>query len=186
MRLVAPIARSTLAHSSRLWTPSDLVQYYESPFASWMDRLAAEHPAHPLAARRDPPDPFLSMLGKKGMAGEQEAMRKLFLGLGLGVADLSAEARGDALAQRALVTAEAIRERPDVIYQAPVADATFLGVPDFLVRRDDGSYAIWDAKLSRRAAPNHVMQLCCYAELLGASGRRIDAARRLSFASQMA
>mgnify|MGYP003312890353 CR=1 FL=1 len=29
---------------------------------------------------------------------------------------------------------------------------------------------------SRRAAPNHVMQLCCYAELLGENGRRIDAA----------
>ncbi|EOD18999.1 hypothetical protein EMIHUDRAFT_118228 [Emiliania huxleyi CCMP1516] len=177
MRLVAPIARSTLAHSSRLWTPSDLVQYYESPFASWMDRLAAEHPAHPLAARRDPPDPFLSMLGKKGMAGEQEAMRKLFLGLGLGVADLSAEARGDALAQRALVTAEAMRERPDVIYQAPLAAGSFAGVADFLVRsdllgRDEASrgdpalYTVWDAKLTRHVRPQQLIQLCCYAEML--------------------
>ena len=177
MRLVAPIARSTLAHSSRLWTPSDLVQYYESPFASWMDRLAAEHPAHPLAARRDPPDPFLSMLGKKGLAGEQEAMRKLFLGLGLGVADLSAEARGDALAQRALVTAEAMRERPDVIYQAPLAAGSFAGVADFLVRsdllgRDEASrgdpalYTVWDAKLTRHVRPQQLIQLCCYAEML--------------------
>ena len=98
--------------------------------------------------------------------------------------DLAAELEDDGAARRVrsdpagatAATLEAMAARADVIYQAPVADATFLGVPDFLVRRDDGSYAIWDAKLSRRAAPNHVMQLCCYAELLGASGRRVDAA----------
>ena len=45
----------------------------------------------------------------------------------------------------------------------------FFGVADFLVREPaSGGYTVWDAKLSRHARPQHALQLCCYAEMLGA------------------
>ena len=43
---------------------------------------------------------------------------------------------------------------------------------DFLVREDvpsnlgDYSYQVWDAKLSKSIKPEHILQLCCYAEML--------------------
>jgi uncharacterized protein len=184
----------------RMWTPSDLVVFYDSPWASWMDRLASEEPSHPLAQQRDAPDAFLSMLGRKGSAGEREVTRKLFVNLGLEVVDLSG-APGAAPRERASVTQRTLLERPDVIYQAPMVAGEFHGIADFLVRTDlldkewasrrtaaagDGAgltggpalvggadsppspvhYTVWDAKLTRRARPQQLIQLCCYAEML--------------------
>ena len=172
-------AASGAPESTRLWSATDVLQFAKSPFAAWMDRRYASATGDDRAALdalRDPPDAFASLLARRGDAWERDVLAALRRERD--VVDLSGAARrvrGDPAGATA-ATLEAMAARADVIYQAPVADATFLGVPDFLVRRDDGSYAIWDAKLSRRAAPNHVMQLCCYAELLGASGRRIDAA----------
>lgn len=186
-------ALSTAPHM-RMWTPSDLVVFYDSPWASWMDRLASEEPLHPLVQQRDAPDPFLSMLGRKGTAGEREVTRKLFVNLGLDVADLSS-ASGASPRERAAVTQQALLDRPDVIYQAPLAAGEFHGIADFLVRTDlldgewasrraaavgagarliggptaplsPGRYTVWDAKLTRRARPQQLIQLCCYAEML--------------------
>ncbi len=66
----------------------------------------------------------------------------------------------------------------DVIYQMPFAHAGIRGVADFLMRVvDDAGVATYepvDAKLARKEAkPGHVLQLCFYADAIGAStGRR--------------
>ena len=172
-------AASSAPESKRLWSATDVLQFAKSPFAAWMDRRYASATGDDraaLAALRDPPDAFASLLARRGDAWERDVLAALRRERdGVDLSGAARRVRGDPAGATA-ATLEAMAARADVIYQAPVADATFLGVPDFLVRRDDGSYAIWDAKLSRRAAPNHVMPLCCYAELLGENARRIDAA----------
>jgi len=152
-----------------------------------MDRLAREQPEHTLALQRDPPDAFLEMLGRKGTEAEAVVLRDMFVARGLNVADLSGTA-GLPRAERAARTATVLRDRPDVVYQAPLAGGGFFGVVDFLVRADvasavsaesgaaaasvrwaepsDAPYVIWDSKLARRARPQQVLQLCCYAEML--------------------
>ena len=182
-------ARACSARPRRTpFSPTELSTFSESPWASWLDRLAREQPSHPLAAAADPPDAFLQMLGRKGEVSEASVLHALATGGG------SSEVRGVDLsgvrgthAERVAATRAAIAEAPDVIYQAPLMGGGFFGVADFLVRADapcggeaaaeaeagsgtddavSARYAVWDAKLARQPRPSQVLQLCCYAEML--------------------
>src|SRR5262249_34106213 len=63
------------------------------------------------------------------------------------------------------LTEQAIGEaKYEVIYQPFLADGEWRGFADFLERRSDGSYEPVDTKLARAARPEHVLQLCFYAE----------------------
>ena len=149
---------STGRSGSPLFSPSDLMTFAESPWASWMERLSRERPEHPLSSRVDPPDTFMQMLGQKGAASEAALLQDAFVSQGRTVIDLSEE-RGSKEA-RARCTSLALAERPDVIYQAPLLGRGFFGVADFLVRdQTSGGYTVWDAKLSRTARPHHAPQL---------------------------
>src|SRR5439155_24512974 len=65
------------------------------------------------------------------------------------------------------LTEEAIRTRKaDVIYQAYLTDGVWHGFADFLERWPDGTYEPVDTKLARTTKPEHVLQLCFYAEQL--------------------
>lgn len=172
LRLLA--TRST--RSTRLWSPSDLTTFAESPWVSWLERLAREEPDSAPVQEMDPPDAFLEMLGSRGADSEAAvlaALRSAASAANGGLMDLSA-VRGSP-EERAAATMAAIAEAPAVIYQAPLLGGGFFGVADFLVRvpchrRPDGgsghAYMIWDAKLARRPRPSQTLQLCCYAEML--------------------
>ena len=74
----------------------------------------------------------------------------------------------------------------DVVFQMPFVHDGIRGIADFLVRTVDPdtgavSYEPVDAKLARNEAkPGHVLQLCFYAEALGAlTGARPDARAHL-------
>jgi predicted RecB family nuclease len=164
MRALALRGRCGFA-SARLWSPSDLTLFAESPWAAWLERLVREEPSHDLAAARDPPDAFSELLGRKG-ADAEEAVLIASRRLGHRIIDLSDV--GGPLHTRVDATVSAIAEHPDIIYQAPLQGGGFYGVADFLVRVPgrDVEYMVWDAKLGRRARPSQVLQLCCYSEML--------------------
>ena len=68
-------------------------------------------------------------------------------------------------------TLTAIRNGAPLIYQGAFANKRWVGFPDFLIRTgqtDDGTwlYEPEDAKLARKAKPDHVLQLGIYAALL--------------------
>jgi predicted RecB family nuclease len=78
---------------------------------------------------------------------------------------------GDSLADRARLTREAIERGATLIYQAALTKEAWLGYPDFLVRTGSAqevSFAPEDAKLSRKAKGEYLLQLGIYAELLEA------------------
>jgi hypothetical protein len=54
------------------FSPSDLTQFLESPFASWMEHLALTNPD--CINQSDDPDAMLSILQDKGEAHELEAL----------------------------------------------------------------------------------------------------------------
>src|SRR5699024_2141556 len=58
----------------------------------------------------------------------------------------------------------------DVVFQASFFDGAFHGRADFLVRTDQGAYAVWDSKLARRAKTEALLQLAAYADQLHAAG----------------
>ena len=181
-RPAAPRAAVRLLSTARsgfpLFSPSDLMTFAESPWASWMERHSRERPEHPLSSRADPPDAFMQMLGQKGAASEAALLQDAFVSQGRTVIDLSAE-RGSKEA-RARCTSLALAERPDIIYQAPLLGRGFFGVADFLVRDESsGGYTVWDAKLSRTARPSHALQLCCYADMLAQTCPEMASAQEL-------
>lgn len=162
--------------------------YAESPWVSWLERLAREVPAHPLVGEADAPDAFLQMLGRKGAESEAavlDALREQ----GRTIIDLSS-VKGSP-EDRVAATVAALAKSPEVIYQAPLLSDDFFGIADFLVRVGAASpatassdplldpqqamsppppcqYVVWDAKLARSPRPSQVLQLCCYAEMLAA------------------
>ena len=75
------------------------------------------------------------------------------------------------LADRARLTREAIERGTTLIYQGALTKEAWLGYPDFLLRTGStpaAGFAPEDAKLSRKAKGEYLLQLGIYAELLEA------------------
>jgi predicted RecB family nuclease len=63
-------------------------------------------------------------------------------------------------------TLAALRGGADVVFQATFFDGSLVGFADFLVRQEDGSYAVWDTKLARHARVSALLQLAAYGDQL--------------------
>ncbi|MGA1342271.1 MAG: TM0106 family RecB-like putative nuclease [Hyphomonas sp.] len=155
-----------------LFSPSDLITFMESPFASAMNRKRLYDPL--LAEQMDKEDPLLVHLRKKGFAHEDAFVRTLEAS----GADICAiqEDRPHVMREQTVLAMKAGR---GIITQAYLTMDRFAGKADFLVRvagaslLGDFHYEVWDTKLSRKLKPYFAVQLCCYAEMLeGFQGRR--------------
>ena len=148
-----------------IFSPSDLTQYMESPFASWMDHLALTHPES--LPMPDEVDAMMTLLQQKGVAHELATLA-LFQASGLTVVDLDKSV--DAIES----TLSAMRSGVDIIYQATLTRHPFKGKADFLVKINgesllgDFHYEVWDTKLSKTLKPYFLVQLCCYVDMLEA------------------
>ncbi len=76
-------------------------------------------------------------------------------------------------------TVEVMASGAPVIFQASFFDGVFHGRSDFLVREDDGAYAVWDSKLARRAKTEALLQLAAYADQVIATGTPVSATATL-------
>ena len=130
----------------------------ESPFASWMERLHLEVPA---LATPDPLTEDAKLIAKTGDQHEARFLQKL-IDEGRDIVFISKSNMDAALAE----TRRAIADGREVIYQGALALKHFAGYTDFIVRGENGDYEIWDTKLARQTKPYHLVQLCCYAEML--------------------
>lgn len=142
-----------------VFSPSDLTEFMESRYASFMSRLAVERPE----LEREDDSPQRRMLQRHGDAHERRVIERL-RGEGRDLVEIE---KGPDAATRTL---EAMREGREVICQARLELAPFAGWADFLVRADDGDgYEVWEAKLARQTRPYFLVQLCSYAEMLEAA-----------------
>ncbi|KTD50499.1 putative RNA helicase [Legionella rubrilucens] len=154
-----------LESSQMVFSPSDLTQFMDSPFASWMEHLAIKHPD--ILPVPDESDPLSDLLRDKGYQHETELLEG-FKAKGLTIANL--HGRHDAYQ----ATMEAMKSGVDVIYQAHLQGLPFRGYADFLIKIEGESrfgkhrYEIWDTKLAKSVKPHFLVQLCCYAEMLEA------------------
>ena len=142
-----------------VFAPSDLVRFAESPFAAAMDRWALDEPD----LNPDPPDPMQTLLAERGRAHEA-AYRTTLEATGVPVTDIEPGATSLRDTRRAM------RERAPVVFQAHLADSRFSGFADFLRLEPEATgcpYSIWDTKLATRTKPQYLVQLCCYADMLG-------------------
>ncbi len=147
-----------------VFSPSDLTKFMESPFASWMEHLTIIHPD--LIPSPDESDELLDVLHDMGNQHESEVLAE-FETKGLTIANL--RKRSDSYQ----ATIDAMKNGADVIYQAHLELLPFKGYADFLIKVPgksifgDYCYEIWDTKLAKSVKAYFLVQLCCYAEMLG-------------------
>jgi len=147
------------------YSPSDLTRFLESPFATWMERFAIEHPDQ--TPDKDPESSLMGTLAKKGYAVE-DALEADFISKGRTVVKIE----GKSSEEKYRLTREAMQAGADVIVQGRLESGEFGGYSDFLVKVSGASllgshhYEVWDTKLSSRVKPNFLIQLCCYADML--------------------
>ena len=73
-------------------------------------------------------------------------------------------------AEAAELTARALRDRADVLFQATFFDGRLLGFADFIMLNDDGVYEVYDTKLARSAKITALLQLAAYSDQVMALG----------------
>lgn len=145
------------ADGNIIYSPSDLIVFSKSPFASWME--------HAFKAGLIPEEggtvsEEMDLLAKMGDEHEKkvlEGYRSVS-----SVCDLSA---GKNFEERFANTKDAVVRREKVLYQAALRGGGFEGYSDFITLGRDGVYQIWDTKLARTPQPYFVIQLCAYSEM---------------------
>lgn len=146
--------------SQIIYSPSDLIRFMESEFASWMDR-------HYIELKKFSPDP--DSADKKVVYESGEAHEKTYLSLLKSkpekVVVIGMDKPGFDVAHAE--TEKAVRSKAPIIYQAALKDAsgTFQGYADFLELKGS-DYVVCDTKLGRSLKPYYIIQLCAYAEML--------------------
>ena len=146
-----------------LCSPSDLVTFFGCAHASFLDVRALSEDISKAEA-----DDLLRLLQEKGFEHEARYLDRL---KDQGNTVVEIPKRGD-LHNRAKLTLDAMRSGADVIFQAVFLSLPWRGDADFLIKCEtpsdlgDYSYEVLDTKLTRTAAPRHIVQLCMYSQLL--------------------
>ena len=158
-----------LTSNTYLFSPSDLVLFERSPFASWMARLELDKPEQLADIKKDQ-DKMMSLLADKGLQHEGNYLEKFKQDLGAdNVFEISSNKE-----TRAAETIKAMQSGHQVIFQAYLERENFAGSADFLVKKAGHSslgnyyYEAWDTKLSLSTKTYFVIQLCCYSWMLEA------------------
>src|SRR6266513_34217 len=153
-----------------LLSATDLINFLGCKHASFLDLRDLTNPAE-IPER----DAATVLIFEKGLEHEKRYLASL-KARGLDVVEVPGE--GFDLAERTALTREMMQAGAAVIYQAALVVPPWLGYADFLERVEKASnlgawsYEAVDTKLSRRAKPEHVIQLTSYSKLIGvAQGR---------------
>lgn len=147
------------------YSPSSLVGFYLSSYESTLNKYIVDHQKTNIAL--DAEDPFQKIISTKGDDHEKTILKKLKAD-GLEIFEVTAADRETMESE----TIQAMHDGVDIIYQGSISNNEFYGRTDFLIKNSrtsklgDYSYEIWDAKLSKSIKPEHVIQLCCYADIL--------------------
>ena len=144
-----------------IYSPTDLIRYLASPFASWLDRYHLENPG---AIRPDEQTDEEKLLSRTGDEHEQSVLTG-YKTSSSGVLEISK----DDFAAAHVATLTAIKDKAAIIYQAALQDSVFAGFADFLILDESGKYQVWDTKLALSPKPYYPIQLCCYSEMLAAT-----------------
>lgn len=146
-----------------LYSATDLNRFLGCRHSTFLDIKDLEAP---LARTKD--DAQMQLIQQKGMEHEQHYLESLKKS-GLKVIEIPTTGT---LEKRVAMTRGAMRDGPDIIYQAALRNESWHGIADFLKRvehpSDLGTYSYEpiDTKLSKHPSPYYVLQLCVYADLL--------------------
>ncbi|PZM86291.1 MAG: helicase [Candidatus Melainabacteria bacterium] len=147
------------------FSPSDLTNFMESQFVSFMDRLSLSSDSRAVA---DNSDAGMEIIRQRGIEHEKTYL-ELLKSDNADICEIESASNGIEL------TKQAMAQGRRYIYQAHLSHGQFFGKSDFLVRVDgrrsptlerDYVYEPLDTKLALKPKPYFAIQLCCYAEML--------------------
>ena len=141
-----------------IFSPTDLICYLASPFASWMERYNLENPG---AVQPDKETEDEILIAQTGDEHERVVLGELKL-----VTPQLVEISNDTFSEALTRTRAAIEAKSPIIYQGALQHGRFAGYSDFLTLDETGLYQVWDTKLARSPKPYYAVQLCCYSEML--------------------
>jgi uncharacterized protein len=145
-----------------IYSPSDLIRYLASPFASWLDRYHLENPDGITPDEQTDEEKVLSQAGDE----HEQAVLNGYKTSGSDLVEIAKDEDQFDVAHAATLTA--IGNRMPIIYQAALQDRVFAGYADFLTIDPLAKYQVWDTKLALSPKPYYPIQLCCYSEMLAA------------------
>lgn len=140
-----------------IYSPSDLITFFNSPFASWMDRFYLENPKKINPDKPNKQAQFIIDLGNKH---EQDILSEIEKQK-ITVSKIDNENINEAREK----TRAALVNKTAVIYQAFLEHENFAGFADFIIL-DKDKYEVWDTKLAFSLKPTYIIQLCYYYEAL--------------------
>ena len=143
-----------------VYSPSDLIRYFASPFASWMDRYHLENPGAITPGEETEDQKLVAQTGDRH---EISVLSELKAGTPE-LVEIPTNDSSDARAKTLL----AMSAKVPIIFQAALDAGRFAGFADFLILDGSRRYQVWDTKLARAPKPYYAIQLCCYAEMLAA------------------
>ena len=147
-------------NNSLVYSPSDLINFIESPFASWMDRALLEGLE---GVEPDEENEERQLVAEEGNKHEAEFLESI---IKEGRKVFKVEPKGRQPIEDAK---DAIKRKEEVVFQATLELGNFRGNADFLFyNADEDLYEVWDTKLARKSKPYFIIQLCCYSEMLAA------------------
>ena len=115
-----------------VYSPSDLMVFMESPFASWCERLKILDPE--FKKLMDPEDDVLKLLSQKGIEHENKFLQELKTDQNLNITEI----QSDDNEQKRLETLAAMQNGSGIIYQGFLHNDNFNGFPDFLFKEKGG------------------------------------------------
>src|SRR5439155_6045571 len=140
-----------------IYSPSDLIRFLDSPYASWMERLHLEFPDRVQPDEETAEQRLVANTGEKHETNYLQHVER-------SGKEVFRVPRGDT-AEAKRITLEAITAGHDIIYQARLELVPFVGFADFLLRSPDSKgpfYEVCDTKLARSVKPYYLVQLCAY------------------------
>jgi predicted RecB family nuclease len=124
----------------------------------------------------DAEDGMLARTGELGNVHEEKQLQKYRDTFGDQVVELgrpdykSSVPLEQQMVELTKLTKEALESQKPVVFQGTFFDGAFQGFADFLVIQDDGSYAVYDTKLARKAKITALVQIAAYADQLNKMG----------------
>ena len=158
-------------HNKITFSPTNLVQFFESEFASYMDhfdKIISEEIRKELGVHRDPPDPLLNLIKDMGNQHEENIIDKMEKTDSILRIEKDKQNREDSIKQTLL----AMKKGEEKIYQAAIGNGTIFGYADLLVKQNgcsnlgDYYYIPYDFKIARHPKATALIQLCCYCDIL--------------------
>lgn len=150
------------------YSPSDLINFMESTFITWMDRYFLEFPVR---IKPDDTDEALKILQKKGREHEDAFLNKL-KEQGKEIVEIPRDGNSHTATMRAMSQGKEIIYQANLFNNDDENNIRFEGYADFLFKVEGTSklgnwyYEPWDTKLALKSKPYFIVQLCAYAEML--------------------